>query len=103
MATYAELLDIATTSTGAALKDKIKIGVMVATDIIRLESDQTANHANRRIWAARALSGPGQAAEQITWAVLAQNREFTKAQITGADDATVQTAVNAAIDLVAQG
>lgn len=35
MATYAELLDIATTSTGAALKDKIKIAVMVATDIIR--------------------------------------------------------------------
>ena len=103
MATYQELLTIATTATGATLKDKIKVAVVVACDIIRLESDQTVNHANRLIWASKALSNPGQAAEQITWAVLAQNRAFTSAQIPGADDATVQTAVNAAIDLVAQG
>ena len=37
----------------------------------------------------------------MVWAVLAQNRTFTAAQITGADDATVQTAVNAAVNLLA--
>jgi hypothetical protein len=103
MATYAELLSIATTASGAALKDKIKVAVVVACDIIRLENPTTANHANRLVWAGRALSSPGAAAEQITWAVLAQNRTFSTAQIVGADDATVQNAVNAAIDLVAQG
>lgn len=101
MATYAELLTIATTATGAALKDRIKVATVVACDKIRLESDTTNNHATRLRWAVQALQNPGAAAEQLTWAVLAQNRAFTAAQITGADDATVQTAVDAAINLVA--
>ena len=103
MATYDELLAIATTPTGAALKNKIRVAAVVACDVIRAEDAQTANHANRLIWASRTLDNPGAAAEKLTWAVLAQNRAFTVAQITGADDATVQTAVNAAINLIAQG
>lgn len=103
MATYAEILAIATTASGAALKDKIKVAAIVAVDVIRSEGAQTPNHANRLIWASRTLQNPGAAAEQLTWAVLAQNRAFTAAQITGADDATVQTAVNSAVDLLAQG
>lgn len=103
MASYDELLAIATTNTGAALKNKIKVAVIVAVDTIRLEDSQTANHANRIIWATRALDNPGVAADKLTWAVLAQNRAVTSAQIINADDAAVQTAVNAAINLVAQG
>ena len=84
-----------------SVKDKIKVATVVACDKIRLEADTTPNHTARLAWAARALQNPGSAAEQLTWAVLAQNRAFTAAQITGADDATVQNAVDAAINLVA--
>lgn len=103
MATYDELLMIATTPTGAGLKSKIRVAAVVACDVIRSEPVNAANHANRLIWASRTLDNPGAAAEKLTWAVLAQNRAYTPAQITGADDATVQNAVNAAIDLIAQG
>lgn len=103
MATYQELFDIASTQDGAALKTKIRVAALVACDVIRQEDAATPNHANRLTWAGRTLVNPGQAAEQLMWAVLAQNRALTVAQITGASDANVQTAVNAAIDLVAQG
>lgn len=103
MATYAELLTIATTASGAALKDKIKVAAIIACDTIRSEADTVPNHANRLIWAKATLQDPGRAAEQLTWAVLAQNAGATVAQITGASDATVQTAVNSAVNLLAQG
>ncbi len=103
MATYAELLTIAQTETGATLLNKIRVAVVVACDIIRLEAPATANHANRLVWTQAALRNPGEEAQRLMWAVLAQNRTFSAAQITGADDATVQTAVNNAIDLLAQG
>ena len=101
MATYSELLDIAGGSTGSALRSKIRVATVVAADVIRLEAPATANHANRLLWARAALTQPDTEAQRMVWAVLAQNRAFTAAQITGADDATVQTAVNAAVDLLA--
>lgn len=103
MATYAELLDIATTATGEPLLRKIKVAVIVACDVIRLEAINTTNHANRVKWAGETLDNPDGAARQMLWAVLATNRAATSAQILGADDATVQTAVNSSIDLLAQG
>lgn len=99
MATYAELLDIAVTND--AFRRKVKVACVVACDVIRAESDQTANHAARVNWARATLQNSDGAASQMVLAVLAQNRAFTPAQITGADDATVQTAVNAAVNLLA--
>lgn len=99
MATYAELLTIATTSD--AFKQKVKVACIVACDVIRTESDATPNHAARKVWARGTLNAPDAAAAQMVLAVLAQNRAATVAQITAADDATVQTAVNAAVDLLA--
>ena len=103
MATYAELLSIATTPTGSSLRDRITVAVVVACEAIRTEADTTPNHANRMKWAADVLRQPGSMAERTLWAVLAQNKGATVAQITGADDATVQTAVNNAVNLLAQG
>lgn len=99
MATYAELLDIAT--TGDALRRQIKVACVVACDAIRAEADATPNHAARLAWAKATLSNPDGAASQMVLAVLAQNRAATVAQITGATDAAVQTAVNAAVNLLA--
>jgi hypothetical protein len=39
----------------------------------------------------------------MVWPVLIQNRSATLAQITGASDAAVQTAVDAALGIVIQG
>lgn len=103
MATYAELLDIATSSSGGTLQQKIKVAVVVACETIRTESAGTTNHANRLIWAINTLRDPDAAARSMVWAVLAQNAAASAATITGASDATVQSAVNAAVDLLAQG
>lgn len=99
MATYAELLTINNTSD--TLKQKVLVACIVACDAIRAESDQTVNHAARLSWARETLQNPSAMAARMLWAVLAQNRAFTVAQITGADDATVQTAVNNAVNLLA--
>lgn len=99
MATYAELLNIATTDDG--LKQQIKVACIVACDVIRAEDVQTTNHAARLVWARSTLQNPDGAAAQMVLAVLAQNRAATSAQITGATDADVQAAVNAAVDLLA--
>ena len=99
MATYAELLTIA--DTNSAFKQRVLVACVVACDVIRAEPDATPLHAARLAWARATLQSPSAAAGQMVWAVLAQNRAFTSAQITGADDATVQTAVNAAVNLLA--
>lgn len=99
MATYAELLTIA--NTNDALKQKIQVACIVACDLIRAEPDVTVNHAARLSWARTTLQDPGRAAAQMVWAVLAQNRAASAAAITAANDATVQSAVDAAVNLLA--
>lgn len=101
MATYAEIYDIATTNS--ALRNKITVACLVAADTIRAENPATANHANRLIWAKRALEHPEEVGAEMTPAVLAQNASATVAAITGATDAAIQTAVNNAVDLFATG
>lgn len=98
MATYAELL---TASENATLRNKIRVAVVVAAEVVRTENAQTANHTARLAWAKRVFEAPAVEADRMMWAVLAQNRAATLAQITGAADDTVQTAVNAAIDVFA--
>lgn len=98
MATYAELV---TASQNSALCTRIAVACAVAADKIRVEPSTTPNYAARAVWARQAFADPGKASAGILWSVLAQNRTATLAQITGADDAAVQIAVEAAIDAVA--
>ena len=100
MATYTELYDL---SNNSALKNKIAVAVVIAANMIRTESDQTANHVNRLLWAKGALENPLGEASRMLWGALAQNSGLTVAQITGATDAALQTAVNNAVDLFATG
>jgi hypothetical protein len=102
MATYTELIDIANTAVGDSLRQKIRVAVVVAADVIRQEASTVPNNANRLVWAKVAITNPDQEARKMLWAVLAQNRTFTVTQITGAGDTEVQTAVNAAVNLLAQ-
>jgi hypothetical protein len=98
MATYAELLQAADDAT---LQNKIKVACFVAAETVRTESAGVANHVERLKWAQKVFFDPGTEANRMIWAVLAQNRAFTLAQITGASDSAVQTAVDAAVNVFA--
>lgn len=100
MATYAELL---TASENSTLNQKIRVACIIAAEAIRTESGATTNHANRLVWAKAVFANPNAEAQRMLWAVLAQNKDATLAAITGATDAAVQTAVNAAVDVFATG
>lgn len=98
MATYTELLQAIENET---LLKKIRVACVVAAELIRVESVNTANHTNRLLWAKGVFGDLESTARKMLWAVLAQNRAAALSAITGADDATVQTAVNNAVDLFA--
>lgn len=100
MATYAELFGIATNDT---LRNKVAVAIIVAADTIRTEAAGTTNHANRLLWAHRALQDPSGMAKRGLWAVLAANKGATVANIEGATDAAIQANVDAVVDVFADG
>lgn len=100
MATYDELLQ-ANGNTG--LINKVRVAVVVAATNIMTEEDTTDNHANRMLWAKTVFSDPAAAGLKMMWPVLAQNRVLTLSQITGAADVDVQSAVDSAVNVFAQG
>lgn len=96
MATYAELL---TAAGNAGLRDKVKVAVIVAAALVRAEAWDTPDHGARLNWAKRAFADPDTEATRMLWALLAEFRDSPVAAITGATDAQVQAAVNAAVAL----
>jgi hypothetical protein len=100
MATYTELLSAADNTN---LLGKVRVACVIAAEAIRTEAGATANHANRLLWAKSVFSNPELTARQMLWAVLGQNAGTALSQIIGASDATVQTAVNTAVDVFANG
>jgi hypothetical protein len=100
MATYTELRTLVNDGT---LKDKVSIALLVASEAIRTEDAGTANHANRLKYAKKVLTDPDGNADDMLRALLAQNASASLATITGASDATIQTAVNAAVNIFADG
>ncbi len=100
MATFAELI---TASANAGLIEKIKIATLIAADNIRIESPGAASHQDRVRWAAKVFSAPDTEATKMIWPVLIQNRAATLAQITGASDVAVQTAVDASVAVLVAG
>lgn len=100
MATYAELFDLRGNS---ALLNRISSAIAIQSEVIRNENAATANHANRLIWAKQAFQNPEVKAREMVWAILAANAAATTAQITGATDAAILSAVAAAVDIFATG
>ncbi len=87
MANYLEIRDLFNDSD---LKNRVEVAVIVAAQGL---ADSPDNNA----WVAEAYNNPKGEAQKALMGVLAQNRAFTVAQIQGADDATLQTAVDAAV------
>jgi hypothetical protein len=96
MATYDELLEA---SNNEVLNRKIRVAVIIAAETIRTESIAVPSHAERLVWAKKAFNQPDAVAKAMVWAVLAQNKAATFSQIINANDATVQTAVDAAVNV----
>lgn len=94
MATLAELQGL---FSDAALLPKVQAACVIAAELIRTEQATTADHTARVQWAKLALANPSAEAVWILKAVLAMNSGLTVAQIQGASDASLQTAVNNAI------
>ena len=67
------------------------------------EATGTTNHANRLKWAKKVFGDPVGQGNLMLRAVLAANNAATLSQITGASDSTIQTAVTAAVDVLADG
>jgi hypothetical protein len=100
MATYDELRQL---FSHGGLHNRVEVACIVAAEAIRGESDQIPNHANRLKWAQSAFNDPRSVSDKILMSVLAANKAVAVAAITGASDATLQSAVNTAVDLFADG
>ena len=98
MATYTDLKLV---SADATFLDRVQVACIVAAEQIRLEAVTVPNHDARLAWAKNVFFNPKTEAQRMAWAVLAQNRSATLAQITGATDAQLQTTVDAAVNLFA--
>lgn len=105
MANYTELATLEELSGAAALRNKIKVAMAVKARAIATAPSPTPE---ARAWAMSALQNPQQYEAVIlrfigvTYGLAAPLGQpqagLTLAQITGASDADVQTAVNSAVD-----
>ena len=100
MATLSELW---TLLTDPGLQQKVSAACMKAAEAIRVEATDTVNHANRLKWAKKVLNDHVSAGQQMLKAVIAANATLTVAQITGASDAAIETAVAGAVNIFADG
>mgnify|MGYP006969367647 CR=1 FL=1 len=100
MATYAELK---TLESDGPLQNLVEIAIWVAAEKISDEDDQTPNHTNRLKWAKSALRDPAGAKDDFLRYLLAAERDQSLATIQAVTDSAVQTRVDAAVDIFADG
>lgn len=100
MATYDELLSAAGNTN---LINRVRVATFVAATAIMSEPDTAPLHAERLQWAKQVFADPAAHGLRMIWPVLAQNKTAPLASITGASDAAIQTAVDAAVNTFASG
>lgn len=88
MATYIELADL---SAHPDLRRKVRVACVIAAQA-QLVADPGS--AAGRKWGLEVLNDPAGWGDKVLRSVLASNTAFTPAQITGASDANIQTAVD---------
>jgi hypothetical protein len=94
MATYQELFQIAN-DTPPALAEKIRIGIVVKAQAIAASPTSTEKQG---AWALNALRNPSGDTQTVLNYILGAYKSAAVSAITGANDATVQTAVDNAVD-----
>lgn len=105
MATYIELRGL---YGDESLSKKIEVAVAIAAQKIASGGDtgapfdQAAGKHDLRIkWAQAAIMNTARVSENVLKLVLAANNTLTVAQINGASDAAIQTAVESVVDALA--
>ena len=97
MAGYNELFDLRNNSN---LLNRSTVAVVIEALSIRDELGSVPDHTRRLAWAKLAISDPITESRKMLWALLADNKDLTVAQITGAQDAALQTAVSNTVNLL---
>lgn len=109
MASYAELHSI---QSDAPLKNKVKVAITIASDLIRTSNDTgtgfdqgTGAHDARYAWVKNVSAyDPSDDLVQKFWnAMLAANESVALATIQSSSDTSIQNNVNAVVDILARG
>jgi len=89
--TYAAAIQDGTNTT------RVQAAVAIAAVAVLREDPQTVNHANRLLWASKALGDPVSMGKKMIWGVIGD----ANVQAAGANpsDAIVQTSVNSLVDI----
>ena len=95
MATYTELHALRGSDTLTGLREKINVAIAIKANLIAKSASPTAA---AKAWALQALGSPETYQPTVLNYILADYNTATTGQISGATDAQVQTAVNAAVD-----
>lgn len=95
MATYTELHALRGAATTEPLKQKIAVAIAVKANAIAKLASPTAE---QKAWAVSALADPNKDVGLVLNYILAEYNTQAVNVITGASDANVQLAVNAAVD-----
>lgn len=97
MATYLEIARITEESTWGDFFDKIKTACVIkATAII----DSTTPTTEAKAWAEAAIADRVSAADSLVWYVIGSNDNLALATILAASDTSIQTNVDAAVDVL---
>ena len=96
MATYLELHALRSNSD---LQDKVSVAVVKKAQAILDGAPNAASVA----WAVEAIESPRQKADSLLNYILAANSSSTVGQIQGATDATIQSALDTAVDVIIGG
>lgn len=101
MATYLELRSLLRGET--ELTQKVEAAVIIAADAINQEAATTPNHANRLIWAQQVFQSWATKAREMLPALIAADKSASLVGIKNASDATIQSYIDAVIDVFATG
>ena len=100
MATYTELRNLLNDSI---LRNRVEVACIIAAETIRNEDPAVTNHSNRLIWAKRTFSSPDGVRQEMLNALLAANSTASVEAIQSSTDAQIQTRVDNAVDVFADG
>jgi hypothetical protein len=98
MATYEEIYGLWQNS---ALQNKVRVACIIAAETIMIDPSPPTNQTAREAWAAAVFENPNAEATRMLRAVLAANADATAGNILGALDSTIQSNVDAHVDLFA--
>lgn len=95
MATYIELHALRGAAGADVLQQKIAVAICIKANALAKSATPTAAQVD---WAKSALANPDAYVGLVLNYILADYKAVTVSAITGASDASVQTAVDAAVD-----